>query len=134
MGLFDAVSGALAGGDGAGANPVVDIVMKLIADPKVGGLPGLIKLFQDGGLGQQVASWVGTGANLPISADQIANVFAGGQLRDIASKLGVSESAAAGNLAAVLPNLIDTLTPNGHVPEGDLMAQGLSMLKGKLFG
>jgi uncharacterized protein YidB (DUF937 family) len=46
----------------------------------------------------------------------------------------MSENEAAGGLADMLPNVIDKLTPDGQLPEGDLMAQGLNLLKGKLFG
>lgn len=38
-----------------------------------------------------------------------------------------------GGLAQILPGVVDKLTPNGEVPSGDLMEQGLAMLKGKLF-
>jgi uncharacterized protein YidB (DUF937 family) len=82
-----------------------------------------------------VASWVGTGQNLPVSAEQIQAVLGSGQLGQIASQLGLNESQAAGGLADLLPQVIDSLTPNGQLPQGDdLLAQGLDMLKGKLFG
>jgi hypothetical protein len=38
-------------------------------------------------------------------------------------------------LAQYLPQVVDQLSPNGSLPEGnDLMAQGMDLLKGKLFG
>jgi uncharacterized protein YidB (DUF937 family) len=47
----------------------------------------------------------------------------------------MNESQAAGGLADLLPQVIDKLTPNGQLPQGDdLMGQGLEMLRGKLFG
>ena len=107
------------------------IVAQMIADPKSGGVKGLVKLFQDNGFGEQVKSWVSTEANLPISADQIKKVFGGGQLvQDIASALGVSEDEAAGKLADMLPDVIDKLTMYGQIPEGELLAQRLSIVKG----
>ena len=134
MGLLDAVAGLATGGNTGGGNPLMNIAMQLLSNQQTGGLQGLVKQFQDSGLGEQVASWVSTGRNLPVSGDQIKNAFSGGQLGQIASKLGISENDAAGGLAGILPDLIDKLTPNGKVPEGDLMAQGLDLLKSKLFG
>ena len=138
MGLLDRVTGALggAGGNGGGANPLLGIVMQMLSNNgQSGGLAGLAKAFQDKGMGDQMASWISTGQNLPISPDQIKAVLGGGQLGQIASQLGMNEQQAAGGLADMLPQVIDKLTPNGQVPqENDLMAQGLELLKGKLFG
>ncbi len=136
MGLLDAVVGAMggaAGGNTGGGNALMSIAMGLISNPNGGGLQGLVKSFQEGGLGSQIASWISTGANLPISGDQIKSVL-GGKLGPIASQLGLSEGDAAGSLANLLPGIVDKLTPNGQIPEGDLMAQGMNLLKGRLFG
>ena len=135
MGLLDSVVGALAGGQSGGNNGLIDVVMQLINN-QPGGLGGLVQSFQQGGLGEIVNSWVSTGQNLPISAEQLQSVLGGGRLQDIAAQLGVSPQQAAGSLADLLPQVVDKLTPNGQVPEGggDLLAQGLDMLKkGGLF-
>lgn len=142
MGLLDSAMGALggalggAGGNGGGSNAMLDLVMQLLSNSGgSGGLSGLVQAFQDKGLGELIASWIGTGQNLPVSADQIKAVLGGGQLGQIADQLGMNESQAAGGLADLLPQVIDSLTPNGQMPQGDdLMAQGLALLKGKLFG
>jgi len=135
MGLLDSVVGALAGGQSGSNNGLMDVIMQLI-NSQPGGLGGLVQSFQQGGLGEIVNSWVSTGQNLPISAEQLQSVLGGGALQDIAAKLGVSPEQASGSLADLLPQVVDKLTPNGQVPEGggDLLAQGLDMLKkGGLF-
>jgi uncharacterized protein YidB (DUF937 family) len=136
MGLLDSVVGALAGGQSGGDNPLLNVVMQLINNPQAGGLGGLVQTFQQGGLGEIVNSWVSSGQNLPISAEQIQSVLGGGKLQDIAAQLGVSPAQASGSLADLLPQVVDKLTPNGQLPEGgDLLAQGMEMLKkGGLFG
>ena len=134
MGLFDQVVGALAGGQSGGNAALLETVMQLVNNPQTGGLAGLVQSFQQGGLGEVVNSWVSTGQNLPISAEQIQSVLGGTALQDIAAKLGVGQQQVSGNLAEMLPQIIDQLTPNGQLPQGgDLMAQGLELLKGKLF-
>lgn len=138
MGLLDQVVGAVAAnvGNSAGAqNPLLGAVMQLLNNPQTGGLAGLVQSFQDGGLGEIVNSWVGSGGNLPISAQQIQQILGSGQLGGIASQLGVDHGTAASSLAQYLPRIIDHLTPNGSLPaNNDLVAQGMDMLKGKLFG
>lgn len=136
MGLFDQVAGALAGGEAGGQSGLLQAVMQLVNDPKIGGLQGLVQTFQQGGLGEIVNSWVSTGQNLPISAEQIQSVLGGSSLQDIAAKLGVSQEQASGSLADMLPQLVDSMTPNGQLPEGgDWLAQGMGLLKkGGLFG
>jgi len=139
MGLFDSVAGGLGqmlGGQqaqgAAGENPMLQVVMGLMNNS--GGLSGLLGKFQQGGLGDLVQSWVGTGSNLPISAEQIQQVLGSGALGDIASKLGIQPEQAAGELSQALPNVVDKLTPGGQLPaEGDLMATAQQML-GKLLG
>lgn len=135
MGLLDSVVGSLAAGNAQGGNGLLDVVMQLVNN-QPGGLAGLVQSFQQGGLGEVVNSWVSTGQNLPISADQIGAVLGGGQLQNIAAQLGVSPEQASGSLADLLPRVVDQLTPNGQLPQGgDLLAQGLDMLKkGGLFG
>ncbi len=138
MGLLDSVMGALggAGGNGGGNNAMLDVVMQMLSSKGGnGGLAGLVQAFQKNGLGEQMSSWISTGQNLPISPDQIQAALGSGQLGQIAGQLGMNESQAAGGLADLLPQVIDKLTPNGQMPQGDdLMAQGLGLLKGKLFG
>ncbi len=137
MGLLDSVMGALGGtGGNGGNNAMINVVMQMLANKgESGGLAGLVQAFQKNGLGEQMNSWISTGQNLPISPEQIKAALGSGQLGQIAGQLGMNESQAAGGLADLLPQVIDKLTPNGQMPQGDdLMAQGLEMLKGKLFG
>ena len=81
------------------------------------GLGSLIEAFQRNGLGEQVQSWIGTGQNLPISAEQLQQALGGDQLGNIAQQLGMSQGDASSGLASLLPQLIDTLTPQGAVPK-----------------
>jgi uncharacterized protein YidB (DUF937 family) len=97
-----------------------------------GGLQGVLGAFQNAGLGNAVNSWVGTGENQPISADQVQQALGDGQLQQLADAAGLSHDSAAGHLAEMLPNLINQLTPNGQLPEGGL--GDISGMLGKLMG
>jgi uncharacterized protein YidB (DUF937 family) len=135
MSLLDQVVGALAGGE-SGDGTLLQTVLQLVNNPQTGGLEGLIRSFQQGGLGDIVNSWVANGRNLPVSGEQNESVLGGSLLHDLAGQLGVSPQQASGSLADVLPQLIDQMTPNGEVPQGgDLLGQGLDLLKkAGLFG
>lgn len=136
MGLFDELTGGLAGKlfSGEGKDKLLENIMGLINNPQTGGLSGLAQTFKDKGLGDVISSWIGTGNNLPVSADQIKEALGADQLQEIAKNAGVSQEEASQGLAGLLPEIIDKLTPDGKVPEGDMLAQGLNMLKGKIFG
>ncbi|MCQ9376931.1 YidB family protein [Methyloversatilis sp. XJ19-49] len=136
MGLFDSIAGQVAGalsgqGDAQGSG-LLQLLMGLINNPQTGGLQGLIAAFQEKGLGDLVSSWVGTGQNLPISPEQLQSVLGSGQIGQIAQQLGLSSQEVSGQLSALLPQVIDGITPNGRIPEGDAMQNALGMLSGLL--
>ena len=130
MGLFDKIV-SIVGDNMSGSEEnkgLLEQALNLINNPAIGGLPGLVNKFQNGGLGDIISSWVGTGANQPISADQIINALGADKIHEIADKLGVGDNQVSDGLASVLPQIIDKLTPNGKVPEGDVLNQGISLL------
>jgi uncharacterized protein YidB (DUF937 family) len=135
MGLFDELAGGLAGKlfSGGDKNKLFESIMGLINNPQTGGLSGLAQIFKDNGLGDAMSSWISTGRNLPVSADQIKHVLGMDQIQQISKNAGVPEEEASKGLAGLLPEIIDKLTPEGKVPESDMLAQGLNILKNKLF-
>ncbi|NJD88846.1 MAG: DUF937 domain-containing protein [Betaproteobacteria bacterium] len=130
MGLLDSVLGSLT--RGGSANPLLDSVLSMVNDPAHGGLEGLVRSFQDRGLGGIVDSWVSTGRNLPISADQVAQGLGSGQLASLASKLGMSQGDVSSQLAQLLPDVVDKLTPNGQVPDSGSLVDLLGSLTKRL--
>ena len=74
---------------------------------------------------------MGTGANIPVSSDQITNTLGIDKIQEIAGKLGISDSQVSGGLASLLPHIIDKLTPDGKVPEGGVLEQALSAFSQK---
>jgi uncharacterized protein YidB (DUF937 family) len=135
MGLFDelmkTVGGTILGGSGQGG--VLEQVLSVVNNPETGGLSGLVETFKSKGLGDAVSSWIGTGENQPVSGEAIANALGSDKIQQIAGTLGISAPEASNSLAALLPQVIDRLTPEGAVPEGDLLGKGLSLLKEKFL-
>lgn len=134
MGLLDGILGSLMGGAaGSGMsaqqNPLVQIALQMLQQN--GGIEGVLSKFQQAGYGQQAGSWVSTGQNMPISGDILSQVLGSGQVGQIAQQLGMSHGEAAGGLASVLPQVIDQMTPQGHVPPDhqDIVAETLAILQ-----
>jgi uncharacterized protein YidB (DUF937 family) len=109
MGMFDGLLGGVVGAE------MATVVNGLIE--KHGGVQGVVAQLEQQGLGGTVKSWIGTGPNQPISADQIHQVFGADVVKELAAKVGLSPDVLAGKLSQVLPQAIDKLTPAGAVPK-----------------
>lgn len=127
MAFLDQLTGLFGGNEQAGS------LLQLLQQE--GGLSGLVEKFQQSGLAEIAQSWISSGENLPVSAEQIQSVLGNETVAKVASTLGVDPGTAASTLSNALPQLIDKLTPNGELPQdGGLLTAGLDLIKGKLFG
>ena len=130
MGLLDDLENkAVTGMLGGSSNHLATGLLQMINNHP-GGVAGLVQSFHEKGLGEIASSWVSTGQNLPISADQIQQVLGSEQVKQLAAKAGISPDVAGSSLAQLLPTLIDKLTPNGQVQQhSNLMEMGMSVLQ-----
>lgn len=122
MGLLNSVLGALSGGRGSsgqgdGLRAVIATLAEDGRDEGPGGLAGLVQQLQLGGLGEVAASWVGTGNNLPVSAEQLQTVLGHDWLDRFAQQLGLPTGDAVRRLSRLLPDVVDRLTPEGRLPD-----------------
>src|SRR5215471_10292768 len=100
---------------GGTSNPLATGILQMIQN-QPGGLQGLVQSFHDKGLGEIASSWVSTGQNLPVSADQVHQVLGSDQVKELEAKAGISPDIAGGAIAQLLPDVVDRLTPNGQIP------------------
>ena len=123
MGLLDTVIGSVLGG-GNKQDALAKLVGDLITNnPSGQGLAGLVQQFQQKGMGDLINSWVSTGQNQQLSAEQVEQAIGSEQVQQFARQTGMEGSQAAGSLAQLLPQIIDKLTPNGQVPaQGDVQS------------
>jgi uncharacterized protein YidB (DUF937 family) len=125
MGDLGGLLGSVLGGGGGGAGGMGGM-------GGMGGLGGLLEQFQRMGYGDQANSWVGTGQNLPISPEVIAQVFGRDGLSQIAAQAGLSEAETSAGLSELLPGVVDKLTPQGQMPDLDVLAQSVADLQRRL--
>lgn len=129
MGLLDSVlgsaMGALQGGGqgGAGGDMLMQVIGSLLqgqggAGGAAGGLGALLQQLQQGGLGDAAQSWVSTGPNLPVSADQLQSALGADRIDALAQQVGMPAGDLSSQLAQFLPQVVDQLTPSGQLPTG----------------
>jgi uncharacterized protein YidB (DUF937 family) len=111
-------SGVLTKGGGgqaasAGSQPATDTSD---AGGVLGGLGGLLNKLEQGGLGDQTKSWVGSGQNQPVSPGQLGSALGPSILKSVSQLTGLSEEDLTKQLSQVLPGVVNGLTPNGRLP------------------
>jgi uncharacterized protein YidB (DUF937 family) len=142
-GLGDLLGGLAGGGGGAdlgellggltrssGGRSMGSLMSALVPTLRDGGLQKVIGELEASGLGDRTASWLGRGANVPISGTEVQHAVGGATLTAIAGRLGVSESEAADDVAEALPQLVDGLSPEGTLPDEDEIDAALRRILG----
>jgi uncharacterized protein YidB (DUF937 family) len=86
------------------------------------GLGGLIEKFRQGGLEDVIKSWIGTGPNRQIAPNQLQHALGPDTVAKLESETGMPRDDLLTQLARLLPEVIDKLTPDGKLPkESDLL-------------
>ena len=110
MALMDAMlSGLVAGNMTSAVNVLIQ---------KHGGVQGMVALLEQHGLGSTIRSWVGSGTNLPITADQVQKILGAATLESLAARAGLHPQYLAHKLAQALPQAVAKLTPAGFLQSG----------------
>ena len=133
MNLFTNLVKSALGGDTATAQSKTQTLLEGALDllDKAGGVQGIAEKFQQSGLGDTVSSWIGTGRNKPISADQLASVLGTEKVEALSQQAGIPAEKGANVLAELLPTLVDKLSPDGRAPDrNQLMTVGKFILGG----
>ena len=99
-----------------------------------GGLGDVIRAFNKGGLGDEMASWVSGGPNKPVDPGALANVLGPDVLHHFALQAGIGHGDASSVLASILPELVDQMTPQGQVPQGPSLDSTIGSLLSQLGG
>lgn len=66
---------------------------------------------------EAVESWVGRGQNQPLPAQDLQSALGDDLLAELSSRTGLSQADLLARLGDVLPQTVDTLTPEGAILE-----------------
>ncbi len=102
--MGDAAGGATSGTSGVGIGNTPQALSQLIS------------MLESKGLGDVAHSWVGTGANQPISPDALSHALGPDLIGQLANTTGMSPGDIVSKLSTALPSVVDGLTPNGTIP------------------
>jgi uncharacterized protein YidB (DUF937 family) len=117
-------------GGAQGNHGTLSTVMGLLGGQNQTGFSNLLSSLNSGGLGDQVKSWVGTGANQLVNSQQVTTWLGNDKLQQVAQAVGLNSNEVANHLAQQLPAFIDKLTPHGSVPD----QAGLEKVAGQIVG
>jgi len=114
----DIISSALRGVAGQLDSQELPVILsQVLGRTDLGSIGGLLQQLQNSGLGAQVASWLGNGANMPVTADQLRNALGDQHLQQLARQLGLPVDQILAQLSQHLPNAVDHMSPNGTLEE-----------------
>jgi uncharacterized protein YidB (DUF937 family)/outer membrane protein OmpA-like peptidoglycan-associated protein len=133
MTIFDSILGEAGKKFGVGdkAGNLLSVLLALLTDRNRGGLTGFLDQFKRVGLGDTASSWVTAGNNAPLSDEQLESALGAETIDDIAAQTGVDSKTATSALAFMTPKIVDTLTPDGVIPDESTL---LSKIGGFLTG
>ena len=97
----------------------------------------LMSKLTEGGLGEQVKSWMGDGENEPVSADQLKEALGEDQIAAASEKMGLDSDSAAQKLSEALPDLTDKFSSGGSLLDASGLAEklgGASGIVGRIKG
>jgi uncharacterized protein YidB (DUF937 family) len=126
MGLLDELGSGLKGAMGqvlgqaigdVEANALPAVLSQIMSKTDLGSVDGLLAKLQEGGLGSQVASWLGNSANLQIGPEQLRAALGNDQVKQIADAIGLPADKILSMLSEHLPGAIDKMSPNGKLQE-----------------
>ena len=90
----------------------------------------LMSKLTEGGLGEQVKSWMGDGENEPVSADQLKEALGEDQIAAASEKMGLDSDSAAQKLSEALPDLTDKFSSGGSLLDASGLAEKLGGASG----
>ena len=84
-----------------------------------GGLRDLVERFKQNGHGQAADSWVNTGPDQQLRADQLEQAIGPDALNTLSEHTGLSREELLSRLTRELPAAVDKMTPEGRLPTED---------------
>ena len=117
MSLFDSIIGTAAERFGLSSEKSSGLLAALLGLITTSGFSGFLDRFRDAGLGDTVNSWITTSGNTPLSNEQLESALGEDTIVSLADQAEVERATATSAMASMIPSVVDTLTPDGEVPD-----------------
>jgi uncharacterized protein YidB (DUF937 family) len=92
------------------------VLSEVMGNGGQGGLSAIVAKLQQAGFGDQVKSWIGTGQNLPITAEQLQQALGSDTAKQLAARFNIPLDQISQVLAQALPKAVDGASPKGTLP------------------
>lgn len=112
--------GGLLGGLGSMIPTLLPAILGMLggrASSTQTGMHQLVDNMHANGLGEVAQSWVGPGPSQSITPEQVQQVLTPDQLAELSARSGLPQEQVRAGAAAILPHVVNHLTPDGVVPE-----------------
>jgi uncharacterized protein YidB (DUF937 family) len=93
---------------------LLSFLNRLAKHKEIGGFVGLLKGLRDQGLDEDLSSWMGQDGSRPLAPEALERALGQDQIASVAEESGLAPPAAARQLARLVPDLVDQLTPDGQ--------------------
>jgi uncharacterized protein YidB (DUF937 family) len=111
--LIHEVIDDLSGLPDANVSPIAATLEMLLGGER-GTLPDLADRFTQAGLGHIMASWIGDGPRLPVTAQDLRRVLGNERVGDFATLAGLSSDDFLLHFARLLPLAVNRMTSEGE--------------------
>lgn len=112
---------------------LLECLFEVLGDAEHGGLAAIISDFEACGLEDIMSSWTGSGTNQPVSALEIRQGLGEARIQMLADATNSSPARVCSSLAELLPELVNTLTPGGKMPDQKSLTHCLAFMRSRLL-
>lgn len=112
-------NGAPADGHGGNRTAMLALMLPLVMAwvRRKGGVGNVLGQVQQQGYGDHADSWLSTGQNQALPRDAAHQLLGDEELSSLSTQLGVGRDEAAAGFSELLPEVVDQLSPQGHLPD-----------------
>lgn len=111
---------------------LANAIMNVLGSQGSGGLEGLVDRFIGKGLGDVINSWISPLENQPVSDTQIRQVLGSDLVGEIAWEARMTKKEALAQMAFLLPQVVDRLTPTGRIPSAVKLGKRIRLIRRSL--
>jgi uncharacterized protein YidB (DUF937 family) len=137
-GQLAGILGQLLGGQGGKGGIPPQLLMALVPVvlgfiQKNGGVEKLLGALSNSGMGAQAQSWINQGENQPMDPSHAGQLFGMEQISQLAAQHGVDAGVVSKGLSALLPEIVNQLTPDGNTGNAATANAEIGQLLGALL-